>query len=94
METERAALQKTNTPASLKREDAIYQLEAKLIDVHQTGARWDSFRNPSQLFEHLLGLSKEALLMSADYPPTAQQKKVLEQLQQQLKSIESSYQKI
>ena len=94
METERAALLKTNTPASLKREDAIYQLEAKLIDVHQTGARWDSFRNPSQLFEHLLGLSKEALSMGADYPPTAQQKKVLEQLQQQLKSIESSYQKI
>jgi hypothetical protein len=31
--------------------------------------------------------------MGADYPPTAQQKKVLEQLQQQLKAIESSYQK-
>ncbi|MBU3743900.1 MAG: hypothetical protein FGM61_05035 [Sediminibacterium sp.] len=94
MERERASLLKTNTTASLKREDAIYQLEAQLIDVHQTGARWDSFRNPSQLFEHLLGLSKEALTMGADYPPTSQQKKVLEQLQQQLQSIETSYQKI
>ena len=94
METVRADLLKTNTTAALKREDAIYQLEAKLIDVHQTGARWDSFRNPSQLFEHLLGLSKEALSIGADYPPTSQQKKVLEQLQQQLKAIETDFQKI
>jgi hypothetical protein len=92
IEIQRARLLKENSPAASTREELLYQLETKLIDVQQTGARWDSFRNPSQLLEHLLGLSKEALAMGADFAPTDQQKKVLQQLEQDLNQYEKTYQ--
>jgi hypothetical protein len=44
------------------------------------------------LLEHLLGLSKEALAMGADFAPTDQQKKVLQQLEQDLNQYEKTYQ--
>ncbi|MFN5362489.1 MAG: WD40/YVTN/BNR-like repeat-containing protein [Bacteroidota bacterium] len=92
IEVQRARLLKENSAAARTREELLYQLEAKLIDVQQTGARWDSFRNPSQLLEHLLGLSKEALAMGADFAPTDQQRKVLQQLEQELNQYEKTYQ--
>jgi hypothetical protein len=92
IEIQRAYLLQQNTPTAKAREEMLYQLESKLIDVHQTGARWDSFRNPSQLLEHLLGLSKEALAMGADFAPTNQQKKVLQQLELELNQYEKTYQ--
>lgn len=92
IEKQRARLLKDASLTAQEKEEKLYQLESKLIDVQQTGARWDSFRNPSQLLEHLLGLSKEALAMGADFPPTLQQQKVLEQLERELNQHEKNYQ--
>jgi hypothetical protein len=92
IEIQRAFLLKQNTAAARAREEMLYHIESAFIDVHQTGARWDSFRNPSQLLEHLLGLSKEALAMGADFAPTDQQRKVLLQLEKELNQLKKKYQ--
>ncbi len=46
-------------------EDKVYQLEAKLLDVHATCARWDIFRNPSKVLELFLAMGKEGIVSSA-----------------------------
>lgn len=53
-------------------EEELYQIESGLLDLKQTGARQDNFRNPVQVLERLLALGKE-IQASGDHPPTSQQ---------------------
>jgi hypothetical protein len=82
---------KKNGKAAAALEEKIYQLESKLHDVHQTGARMDIFRNPPQVLERFLAMSKEGIVSSADSPPTDQQKEVYAVTQQQLTDVEKAY---
>lgn len=91
MERTRAALLKSKDPKAAALEEKIYQLEARLHDVHATGARMDIFRNPPQVLERLLAMSKEGIVSSADYPPTDQQVEVYRKQQQILSEVEMAY---
>ncbi len=96
METTRAKLLKMSTDkksgkTAMTLEEKIYQLEGKLHDVHQTGARMDIFRNPPQVLERFLAMSKEGIVSSADSPPTDQQKEVYDVTQKQLAEVEKAY---
>lgn len=87
MEIKRANLLKEGSIASLEKEKRIFAMEAKLFDVHQTGARWDGFRNPSQVLENLLALAKETQAYGADFPPTTQQMQAFKKFKQQLDQV-------
>ena len=54
----------------------LYDVEGLLHDVHQTGAREDIFRNPAQLLERFLTISKESISGGADFRPTDQHREV------------------
>ncbi len=82
---------KKNGKAAAALEDKIYQLEGKLFDIHLTGARMDIFRNPPQVLERFLAMSKEGIVSSADSPPTDQQQSVYSITQQQLQDVEKAY---
>lgn len=72
-------------------EDKIYALEARLHDVHATGARMDIFRNPPQVLERFLSMAKESIISSADSPPTDQHQEVYELVNGQLKEVQSAW---
>jgi hypothetical protein len=96
MEVTRAKLLKLATDkkagkTAIALEEKIYQLEGKLHDIHQTGARMDIFRNPPQVLERFLAMGKEGIVSSADSPPTDQQKEVYAITQQQLIEVEKAY---
>jgi photosystem II stability/assembly factor-like uncharacterized protein len=82
---------KKNGKAAIALEEKIYQLEGKLHDVHQTGARMDIFRNPPQVLERFLAMGKEGIVSSADSPPTDQQIEVYTVTLQQLQEVEKAY---
>ncbi len=67
-------------------QDSLYQVECLLHDVHQTGAREDIFRNPAQLLERFLTISKESVSGGADFGPTEQQQEVYDLLSDRLKA--------
>ena len=92
METKRSLLLKEANTNSLLLEKKIYDLEKQLIDIHQTGARMDIFRNPAQVFERMLSIGKESIANGADFPPTAQQKLVFGSLKEKLNKINQEYQ--
>jgi hypothetical protein len=48
-------------------------VEARLFDVHLTGAREDAFRNPMQLYGRLAALQSDVSESGADFAPTTQQ---------------------
>jgi hypothetical protein len=77
--------------AALVLEEKVYQLESKLFDVHQTGARMDIFRNPAQVLERFLAMGKEGIVSSADAPPTDQQLEVYSLTLQQLNAVQASF---
>jgi photosystem II stability/assembly factor-like uncharacterized protein len=85
------ASDKKNGKQAAALEEKIYQLEGKLHDVHQTGARMDIFRNPPQVLERFLAMSKEGIVSSGDSPPTDQQKQVYAITNQQLADVEKAY---
>ena len=91
MELKRASLLKENSTTALAQEKKIFALEGQLFDAQQTGSRWDGFRNPSQLLEHLLALAKESQTYGADYPPTTQQLEVYKLLSKQFNQIKADY---
>jgi hypothetical protein len=72
-------------------EEQLWQMESKLFDVYLTGSRQDAFRNPAQILERLLAISKESLQSSADYPPTDQQLAVFAELKAALDNVEKQY---
>jgi photosystem II stability/assembly factor-like uncharacterized protein len=75
-------------------EDKIYQLEAKLHDINQTGARFDIFRNPPQALERFLAMGKEGIVSSADSPPTDQQQEVYKITNDLLQEVKKSYEQL
>jgi hypothetical protein len=91
MEWLRARLLSRKEKKSGQWEEKIYQLEAALHDVHQTGARMDIFRNPPQVLERLLAMAKESQISSADAPPTDQQKEVYELTAGKLAEVQSQF---
>jgi hypothetical protein len=94
MEMKRAALLKDNSAKSLALEQQVYALESKLFDTHQTGARWDEFRNPVQITERLLAISKESQTYGADFAPTTQQLQMTKNLKDQFKAVLTDYQQL
>ena len=90
----RAALLKENSAKSLALEQQVYALESKLFDTHQTGARWDEFRNPIQITERLLAISKESQTNGADFAPTTQQLQMTKNLKDQFKAVLTDYQQL
>lgn len=96
MESVRARLlkqseDKKSATAALALEEKIYQLEARLHDVNQTGARMDIFRNPPQVLERLSAISKQSVVYSTDYAPTDQDKEAYSINQQRLSDVEKAY---
>jgi hypothetical protein len=75
-------------------EEKIYQLEAVIFDINQTGARWDIFRSGAQLLERFLALGKESQVFSADAPPTDQQGEVYELTLKRLEEVQSQFELI
>lgn len=92
MEKMRAVLlKKPGDKAAMALEEKIYQLESRLHDVHQTGARMDIFRNAPQVLERLSAMAKEGIISSADSAPTDQQLEVYGVVNQQLIEIQNSF---
>jgi photosystem II stability/assembly factor-like uncharacterized protein len=77
----------------LKKENELYTVECLLHDVHQTGAREDIFRNPAQLLERFLTISKESINGGSDFGPTDQHQEVFDLLDGRLKIATAQYQK-
>jgi photosystem II stability/assembly factor-like uncharacterized protein len=94
MEKTRAGLLKSKDKNAPALEEKIYQLEGRLHDVHATGARMDIFRNPPQVLERLLAMSKEGIVSSADYPPTDQQREVYALQEKILAEVELAYRNV
>jgi hypothetical protein len=94
MEKTRAQLLKSKDKKALAQEEKIHQLEARLHDVYATGARMDIFRNPPQVLERLLAMSKEGIVSSADYAPTDQQLEVFAIQEKILLEVETAYQNV
>ncbi|MEQ9592985.1 MAG: glycosyl hydrolase [Cyclobacteriaceae bacterium] len=72
-------------------EEKLYELESRIFDVHQTGARQDVFRNPAKLLEKFLAIAKEGQTASADFPPTNQQQEVFALLKQRLDEVTNQF---
>ena len=92
MEKTRAGLlSRKGDKAAAAFEEKVYQLEARLHDVHQTGARMDIFRNPPQVLERFLSMAKESIISSADSPPTDQHQEVYSLVNQQLIEVQNQW---
>ena len=94
IEIKRAALLKDASANAITQEQSIFELEKKLFDVYQTGARWDDFRNPTRITEHLLAIAKECLTSGADFAPSTQHLQMVENLKAQLKQVAEEYEKL
>ncbi|MCA6431161.1 MAG: glycosyl hydrolase, partial [Cytophagales bacterium] len=94
MEKMRAQLLTKKDKKSMALEERIYQLEAVIFDINQTGARWDIFRSGAQVLERLLALGKESQVFSADAPPTDQQGEVYELTLKRLEEVQSQFELI
>ncbi|MEQ8423283.1 MAG: glycosyl hydrolase, partial [Cyclobacteriaceae bacterium] len=75
-------------------EQKIYDLEARIFDVHQTGARQDIFRNPAKILERFLAIAKEGQTASADFPPTDQQQEVYSLLKKRMDDVVSEFESL
>jgi hypothetical protein len=84
-------LKKSNDKTAIILEEKIYQLESKLFDVNQTGARWDIFRSGGQILERFLALGKEGIISSGDSHPTDQQVEVYNILKKQLDDVQAAF---
>jgi hypothetical protein len=72
-------------------EKQLSEVEGLLHDVHQTGAREDIFRNPAQLLERFLTISKESISGGADWRPTDQHREVYALLSDRLAAARIKY---
>ena len=75
-------------------EEKLYQIESELLDIKQTGARQDNFRNPVQVLERFLAISKESINASGDHPPTDQQGQVYEIQRKKLDKAKEDFDKM
>jgi replication fork clamp-binding protein CrfC len=64
-------------------EKMVIEIEHFFIDIHLTGGREDSFRNPMKLYGRYLELMSE-LNRTTDHPPTVQQRQVADLLRDRL----------
>lgn len=69
----------------------LVEVEGLLHDVHATGARQDIFRNPAQLLERFLTISKESISGGSDFKPTDQHREVYDLLSGRLVIAASKY---
>jgi len=72
----------------------LLDVEALLHDVHSTGARQDIFRNPAQLLERFLTISKESISGGSDWRPTDQHREVYNLLSGRLATTKSKYEAV
>jgi len=72
-------------------EKQLTGVEALLHNIQQTGAREDIFRDPAQLLERFLTISKESINGGADYRPTDQHKEVYSLLNGRLADTRAKY---
>jgi hypothetical protein len=91
MERVRAGLLLKKDKKSIQLEEKIFQLEAQLHDVYQTGARMDIFRNPPQLLERFFAMAKEGQISSADASPTDQQIESYKELSARLAEVQNQF---
>ena len=89
--TDSSTYNKINKLKAKNIEQELWQLEGKVHDIWQTGARQDIFRNPSELLEQFLAISKEAIISSADAAPTDQDNEVYLHLNKQLQEVMIGY---
>jgi photosystem II stability/assembly factor-like uncharacterized protein len=75
-------------------EQELWLAEGKIHDIYQTGARQDAFRNPAQIFERFLTISKEAQEGAGDFAPTTQHKAVFQLLNQRLEVVKKRFEEI
>ncbi|KPJ84083.1 MAG: glycosyl hydrolase [Gemmatimonas sp. SG8_23] len=68
------------------------ELEGRLVDVHLTGAREDSFRNPMRLYGRFSALASDVDWKGADFMPTVQQREVHEVLTERLEDAKGAIQ--
>lgn len=102
LEKNRAALQKAMTDTKEEAgkreiqqlENQLFEIESHLLDIHQTGARQDNFRNPVQALERFLALGKELIMSSGDHPPTDQQVEVHAVTKASLTAAEAACKKV
>ena len=69
----------------------LVEVEGLLHDVHATGARQDIFRNPAQLLERFLTISKESISGGSDFRPTDQHREVYSLLSERLVAARTKY---
>ena len=72
-------------------EHELWLLEGKVHDIWQTSTRLDIFRNPAELLEQFLAISKEAIISSADAAPTDQDNEVYKHLNKKLQEVMVGY---
>lgn len=72
----------------------LEEVEGLLHDVHATGARQDIFRNPAQLLERFLTISKESISGGSDFRPTDQHREVYGLLGDRLVAARAKYESI
>ncbi len=75
-------------------EEELWETEGKVHDIYQTGARQDAFRNPIQLLERFLAISKETQAGGADFAPSDQHQIVFNKLNTQLEEVKKQYKAI
>jgi photosystem II stability/assembly factor-like uncharacterized protein len=86
------SLEKTNQLRN--QEEQLYKIESELLDIKQTGARQDNFRNPVQILERFLAIGKESIQSSGDHPPTDQQGQVYEIHRKKLDKAQADFQNV
>jgi hypothetical protein len=75
-------------------EEKLYKIESELLDIKQTGARQDNFRNPVQILERFLAIGKESIQSSGDHPPTDQQGQVYDIQRKKLDKAQADFQNV
>lgn len=86
--------------ASRQLEEKVLAVEGRLVDVHLTGAREDSFRNPMRLYGRLATLIGQLDGMAgsggggADLGPTDQEIAVNEEFKKELAEIEQQFEAV
>ncbi|MCU0634375.1 MAG: hypothetical protein MUE41_05845 [Gemmatimonadaceae bacterium] len=68
-------------------EERLIALEGRLYNVHLSGGRSDSFRDPNQLYEKFAALATDIATASADFGPTDQHREVGVLLRKQLDGV-------
>jgi photosystem II stability/assembly factor-like uncharacterized protein len=72
-------------------EKKLTDVEALLHNIKQAGAREDIFRDPAQLLERFLTISKESIDGGSDFRPTDQHRQVFDLLNGRLADTKNKY---